>query len=193
MPEAKDPKPWLQILIGALAAMTSAWVASYLGVAGTVIGAAVGSVTASVATAVYLHGLDRGSALITERVSEAPGETEIEISQAEKQPIAWKRVAAWSALALAVALAAIGGYELVTDSPFGNKDNPTISRPWSNPQTEPTEAEPTPTVQATTAPTTEPTTQPTTVATTAPTTTPTTTPTPPAITEPTPEAAAPVE
>ena len=52
---------WLQLLAGALAAMTSAWVASYLGVAGTVVGAAVGSLVASIATALYISGLDRST------------------------------------------------------------------------------------------------------------------------------------
>ncbi|WP_043614172.1 DUF4179 domain-containing protein [Nonomuraea candida] len=46
-----------QILGGALAAVTAAVAASYLGVAGTVIGAAVVSVASTVATAVYTHYL----------------------------------------------------------------------------------------------------------------------------------------
>lgn len=49
---------WVQVIAAALAAMSSAVLLSTLGVAGTIIGAAVGSVTASVAGALYTRGLD---------------------------------------------------------------------------------------------------------------------------------------
>lgn len=139
---------WLQLIAGALAAMTSAWVASYLGVAGTVIGAAVGSLVASVASALYVRGLDRGTTLITEsgsvvtrpRTSDAASDDESDVAvvvDGEAVPVedagrafSWKRILVWTGLATATALVAIGGYELVTDSSFGNSDNPSIGRPW---------------------------------------------------------------
>ena len=49
---------WIQVLAGALAAVSSAVLLSTLGVAGTMIGAALGSVIASVASAWYGRGLD---------------------------------------------------------------------------------------------------------------------------------------
>lgn len=49
---------WVQVVAGALAAVSSAVLLSTLGVAGTVIGAAMGSVIASVASAWYSRGLD---------------------------------------------------------------------------------------------------------------------------------------
>jgi cell division septation protein DedD len=55
-----DERPrinWVQVLAGALAAMTSAVLLSTLGVAGTIIGAAVGSVAASVGSAMYGRGI----------------------------------------------------------------------------------------------------------------------------------------
>jgi hypothetical protein len=55
-----------QLLAGALAAVSSAVAASYFGVAGTLLGAAVGSVIGTVATAVYKHSLAR----TTEKVRE---------------------------------------------------------------------------------------------------------------------------
>lgn len=48
-----------QVVAGALAAVSAAWAASTLGVAGTVIGAAVVSVTITVLSAVYQHGARR--------------------------------------------------------------------------------------------------------------------------------------
>ncbi len=47
------------VAAGALAAASSAVAASTLGVAGTVVGAALGSVVATTATAVYLHSFER--------------------------------------------------------------------------------------------------------------------------------------
>ena len=57
-----DPQPkldidWLKTLAGALAAVTTAVLLSTLGAAGTLIGAAVGSVAATIATALYSQGL----------------------------------------------------------------------------------------------------------------------------------------
>lgn len=57
-----DPQPkldidWLKTLAGALAAVTTAVLLSTLGAAGTLIGAAFGSVAATVATALYSQGL----------------------------------------------------------------------------------------------------------------------------------------
>ncbi len=49
---------WVQVVAGALAAVSSAVLLSTLGVAGTIIGAAMGSVIASVASAWYSRGLD---------------------------------------------------------------------------------------------------------------------------------------
>jgi hypothetical protein len=59
--ETEDSRPginWIQVIAGALAAVSSAVLLSTLGVAGTVIGAALGSVIASVASAWYGRGLD---------------------------------------------------------------------------------------------------------------------------------------
>lgn len=188
---------WLQLLAGALAAMTSAWVASYLGVAGTIIGAAVGSLVASVASALYARGLDRGTTLITEsgsvvtRASSGDGAEESEVVIAEEsaavtvddpeeRAFPWKRTLTWAGLALASALVIIGGYELVTGSAFGNADEPAVTRPWSDDGDKKTPA------PSDSEPTSEPTDVPTTDAPTtpAPNTAPTPAPTTPAPSEP---------
>lgn len=53
-----------QILAGAAAAASSAYAASYLGVAGTIVGAALASVVATVATATYSHAALRSTDLV---------------------------------------------------------------------------------------------------------------------------------
>lgn len=175
---------WLQLVAGALAAMTSAWVASYTGVAGTVIGAAIGSLVASIASALYVRGLDRGTTFITEsgsvvsrsrpatetadgddgEVLTTEAESSVVVEESERA-FSWKRVLTWAGLALAASLLMIGAFELLTGSSFGNADNPSIGRPWQDGGTQtdgPTDADPTestePTDGATTVPTTEPTT-----------------------------------
>ncbi len=59
-PVSSEERPginWTQVIAGALAAVTSAVVLSTLGVAGTLIGAAVGSIAASITSNVYQRGL----------------------------------------------------------------------------------------------------------------------------------------
>ncbi len=59
--EEKTRKPalsWVQVSAAALAAMSSAVLLSTLGVAGTIVGAAIGSVTASLAGSLYHRGID---------------------------------------------------------------------------------------------------------------------------------------
>ncbi|WP_263657389.1 hypothetical protein [Nonomuraea gerenzanensis] len=56
-----------QVLGSALAAVTAAVAASYLGVAGTVIGAAVVSVASTIATAVYTHYLKQTGERVKQR------------------------------------------------------------------------------------------------------------------------------
>lgn len=174
---------WLQLIAGALAAMTSAWVASYLGVAGTVIGAAVGSLVASLASALYIRGLDHGTTFITESGtvvarSEPAGQTtegeSVEVlATADDSAVAvsdsqrafsWRRVLIWTVFGAVLALMAIGAYELATGSSFGRAENPVIGRPWQErspaPSSEPTadadqgQRPTTPTQQPSTAPTT---------------------------------------
>lgn len=197
----------LQVAAGALAAMTSAWIASSLGVAGTIIGAAVGSGIASISTAVYLNTLHKGRTLITESgtvistaTAEDPGvstnaapadseqtsiiATSDEVDVSPTSGFSWKVAGAVFVLVMAVSVAAIAGWELVSGNSFGNADRPSIGRPWQDsPTTEPTT---TPTTEPTTTPTTTATTTPTTAApTTEPTTSPTTEPTTAPTTEPT--------
>ena len=81
---------WIQVVAGALAAVSSAVLLSTLGVAGTVIGAALGSVIASVASAWYSRGLDASrqqmaaQAAARKRVAAARSRVEDAVSAMER-------------------------------------------------------------------------------------------------------------
>ena len=64
--ESKLEIDWLRTIAGALAAVSSAVALSTLGAAGTIIGAALGSVIATVGGALYGHGLDRSRRRLAE-------------------------------------------------------------------------------------------------------------------------------
>jgi uncharacterized membrane protein len=70
MQEPESPKfqlSVLQVIAGALAAVTAAVVASTLGVAGTLIGAAVMSIIATVGSALYNHSFEQARTRIRMR------------------------------------------------------------------------------------------------------------------------------
>jgi len=58
--ETRHKIDWLRTIAGALAAVASAVLLSTLGAAGTLIGAALGSIVISIATSMFSSGLDRG-------------------------------------------------------------------------------------------------------------------------------------
>ena len=207
--EKKEPLlglSWMQLLTGSLAAMTSAWIASIFGVSGTIIGAAVGSLSASIATAFYMRSLTRGH----EMVRRANGDNTVDPTQAltaidenigsertsadadlsaNAESRAWfsKKVCIGAASGLIIAVGAIGAFEFISGNPFGQAESPSIGRPWQ-PAPEPTTTGPAPTP---TPASTEPSPSP---STTEPTPTPTATPTAtesplPNETEPTPNPA----
>jgi hypothetical protein len=141
------PKPFLglsgtQTMGSALAAVTSAVVGSFLGVAGTLIGAALGSIVATIAGALYARTLD-SAAVVAKRKLERPrrnlgqqGRTEEPLEDtplsvatavaAEKEqtrkltPKAWIRIASVSAAAFAVAIIGITAFEFGTSKPISS-------------------------------------------------------------------------
>jgi hypothetical protein len=194
---------WFQLAASVLAAVTAAWIASSLGVAGTLVGAALGSAIVTVTSAFYARTLDKGRTLLVTTASgtviqrrvDEDGEIAETLDQAaEDAPVKkaefvpdeaaprlhWKTIVVTTVVVLALALAAISTYELVTgntldgskgttigDTFGGEKGKPEPSDPTTDPTTPPTE---------TTQPTT-PTPTPTTPTPTATATTPTPTPT----------------
>ena len=145
-----DDLSWVQIVVGALAAMTSAWVASALGVGGTIIGAALGSLVIPVSSALYGRGLDKGRVLVVrtdrgetieQRVDDTARSDTVLVDEAvdarpdvhdaavvdEPRRLRWRPVALTSVVVLVLAIVAMGVVEVVTDQPYGgNADNSRI-------------------------------------------------------------------
>ncbi|MBC7595556.1 MAG: hypothetical protein H7288_16745 [Kineosporiaceae bacterium] len=184
---------WFQVVASALAAVTAAWIASKLGVAGTIVGAALGSFVVTLSSAFYSNTLHQGRTMLiqTERgtvierhvedgeISEAFSEANDADSPVvgaqfvdEKPQLRWKQIIATTVIVLAIALAGITTYELAAKHPLGDSGGgttlgDTFGRGAKDKPTKP---------PATTAPTDSATTVPT--ATAPPTTARTTTPTP---------------
>jgi hypothetical protein len=121
-----------KLLAGALAAVSGAVVASFFGVEGTLIGAALVSLLVAPAEAVYTHSLASAHKVarrsLVRRVGEQAGPSEEGASEADPQPIRWQRVAVAAVLAFGIAVVAITGVEAVANQPlaslFGTQPRP---------------------------------------------------------------------
>jgi hypothetical protein len=121
-----------RLLAGALAAVSGAVVASFFGVEGTLIGAALVSLLVAPAEAVYTHSLASAHKVarrsLVRRVGEQAGPSEEGASEADPQPIRWQRVAVAAVLAFGIAVVAITGVEAVANQPlaslFGTQPRP---------------------------------------------------------------------
>jgi len=186
---------WFQLAASVLAAVTAAWIASSLGVAGTLVGAAVGSAVVTLTSAFYARTLDKGRTLLVTTASgtviqrrvDEDGEIAETLDQAaEEAPVKsaefvpdeaaprlhWKTIVVTTVVVLALAIAAISTVELVTGRELDGSKGTTIGHTFGGDKGNPEPSDPT----------TDPTTTPTPSATT-------TTPTPTATT-PTPSASA---
>lgn len=157
---------WFQVLASVLAAVTAAWLASRLGVAGTMIGVALGSFVATTSSAIYGRTLDKGKTLIVQTASgttiqksveegdiaealdEAAEMSDSPVQRAEvvedgPRRLRWKRIVATT---VAVALAALGlitAYELVSDRTLDGSGGTTIGDTFGGTRGQP-DREPTP-------------------------------------------------
>ncbi|MEJ7634353.1 hypothetical protein [Aeromicrobium sp.] len=157
---------WFQLAASVLASVTAAWIASRLGVAGTVIGAARGSAVVTVSTAFYGRTLDKGKTLlvttatgtiIQRRVEdgevaetlEQAAELDAPVTSAEIIPdepasrLHWKTVIVTTLIVLAVALAAISTVELMTGRTLDGSGGTTIGDTFGGEKGEPEPAYPT--------------------------------------------------
>jgi hypothetical protein len=140
MEQLRIPK----LLAGALAAVSGAVVASFFGVEGTLIGAALVSLLVAPAEAVYTHSLasahqvarrsllrrvgpeaganeaGANEAGASEEGASEEGASEEGASEADPQPIRWQRVAVAAVLAFGIAVAAITGVEAVANQPLAS-------------------------------------------------------------------------
>ena len=194
---------WLQLIASVLAAVTAAWIASRLGVAGTLIGAALGSFVVTISSAFYGRTLDHTRTLLIQTESGTVIERQVEEGEVrealdeaadvdsaargarfvdDKPRLHWKTIIVTAVVVLGLALAAISTYELISGRTLDGDRGTTIGDTFGGNREKP---KPTPTPSET-ATTTVPTTPTPTATTTTPTPTPSTptpTPTPTATTE----------
>jgi hypothetical protein len=120
MEQLRVPK----LLAGALAAVSGAVVASFFGIEGTLIGAALVSLLVVPAEALYTHSLASAHRVarrsLVRRVGEQAGASQEGTSQAHPQPIRWQRVAVAAAAAFGLAVGAITGVEAVANQPLAS-------------------------------------------------------------------------
>ena len=118
-----------KLLAGALAAVSGAVIASFFGVQGTLIGAALVSLLVAPAEALYTHSLVSAHKVarrsLLRRVGDQAGPSEDGASeegasQAQPQPIRWQRVAVAAVLAFGIAVAAITVVEAVANQPLAS-------------------------------------------------------------------------
>lgn len=96
MTDETQPSPprleidWVKTVAGALAAVSSAVLLSRVGAAGTIIGAAIGSVVVTVASAFYTQGLQRSRARLAEAhalAAQRVGAAQAEVRRAERRQV----------------------------------------------------------------------------------------------------------
>jgi hypothetical protein len=125
MEQLRVPK----LLAGALAAASGAVVASFFGIEGTLIGAALVSLLVVPAEALYTHSLASAHRAarrsLVRRVGEQAGASQEGASQegtsqADPQPIRWQRVAVAAVVAFGIAVGAITGVEAVAQQPLAS-------------------------------------------------------------------------
>ena len=140
---------WFQLAASVLAAVTAAWIASSLGVAGTLVGAALGSAVVTLTSAFYARTLDKGRTLLVtdrqrhgdpaagrrgrrDRRDPGPGRRGSPGQECRVRPrrdaprLHWKTIIVTTVVVLALALAAISTYELVTGDTLDGSKGTTI-------------------------------------------------------------------
>jgi hypothetical protein len=120
MEQLRVPK----LLASALAAVSGAVAASFFGIEGTLIGAALVSLLVAPAEAVYTHSLASAHKVarrsLVRRVGDQADVSEDGASEADPQPIRWQRVAVAAVVAFGIAVGAITGVEAVANQPLAS-------------------------------------------------------------------------
>lgn len=172
------PRPTLgitpaQVAGSALASVSGAFLASWLGVAGTLIGAALLSIVATIGSAAYTYSLRRGHEVVVR------GRNGRIVATAPRERASWLRGLPWPRLALAsvavlaIALVTLTAFEGLTGKPVSalatgsDKGGTTIGRAADNVtggsasrDEEPSTPDPSPSQTPTPTPTPEPSTDP---------------------------------
>ncbi len=120
MEQLRVPK----LLAGALAAVTAAVLASFFGVDGTLIGAALGSALVALGEALYTRSLASAHTLarrsLLRREDAGPAASKDAAGTAHSQPLRWRRVAVAAVLAFGIAVGVITGVEAVAQQPLAS-------------------------------------------------------------------------
>jgi hypothetical protein len=113
-----------KLLAGALAAVTAAVAASFFGVDGTLIGAALGSVLVVLGEALYARSLASAHTLarrsLLRRVDQGTDGEEDAASTVHPRPLHWRRVAVAAVAAFGIAVGVITGVEAVAHQPLAS-------------------------------------------------------------------------
>ena len=124
-----------KVIAGTLAAVTAAVIGSFLGVAGTLIGAAVASVVGSIGTEIYQRSLHRGAKRLSEiaptfvKMPAAVGTPPVAAATEEespshtvpvkpRKPFRWGHAALAAVVLFALTMGAISLFEAFTDKPL---------------------------------------------------------------------------
>lgn len=109
----------VQVIAGALASVSAALVASTFGLKGTLLGAAITSIVASIGGALYTHSLHRARARIQTRFNPHTGAIERVVIRPPRarRPIRWGRVAGVAGLVFVLAMGAITVVEIAARKP----------------------------------------------------------------------------
>ncbi|HQR27970.1 MAG TPA: hypothetical protein PLP61_13100 [Nocardioides sp.] len=113
-----------QVAGSALAAVSGAVLASWLGVTGTLVGAALGSIVGTVGAATYTYSLQRGHAVV--RGARLPaGATRPPVEEPDRtwRDWPWRRLAVGAAAALVLGLAALTMVEGLVGKPVSSLTN----------------------------------------------------------------------
>jgi hypothetical protein len=114
----------VKLLAGPLAAVTAAVVASFFGVDGTLIGAALGSILVALGEALYTRSLASAHTLarrsLARRVGQGAGGGEGAAGTVHPQRLRWRQVAVAAVAAFGIAVGAITGVEAVAQQPLAS-------------------------------------------------------------------------
>lgn len=109
----------VQVIAGALASVSAALVASTFGLKGTLLGAAITSIVASIGGALYTHSLHRARVRIQTRFNPYTGAIERVVIRPPRarRPIRWGKVAGVAGLVFVLAMGAITIVEVAARRP----------------------------------------------------------------------------
>jgi len=108
-----------QIVAGAMASVSAAVIASIFGVTGTIIGAALTSVTVTIGSTLYKQSLERAHSRVRSRSHQdpSPSLSERESSLPPRRTLAWGTVIAGAGLVFVLAMGTLTGVEALAKTP----------------------------------------------------------------------------